>query len=105
MSCPISGRDVDRICVWIHKIYSAGLLLLSGANKCIQAINFSSSSLAFCAARASTCSGNIGSLSNISVVMGEDQTSIREVWSGLLHPKNGPLRLMKIFFMYLSLGI
>lgn len=46
----------------------------------------------------STCSGNTGSLSNISVVMGENEASIREVWSGLVHLKNGLLRLMKIFF-------
>lgn len=40
MSRTINGGDVDCICVWIHKIYS----LLSGASKCIQTINYPSSS-------------------------------------------------------------
>lgn len=40
MSSTINGGDVDCICVWIHKIYSSGLSLLSGASKCIQTINY-----------------------------------------------------------------
>lgn len=41
ISSTINGGDVDCICVWLHKIYSSGLLLLSGASKCIQTINYS----------------------------------------------------------------
>lgn len=41
MSSTINGGDVDCICVWLHKIYSSELLLLSGASKCIQTINYS----------------------------------------------------------------
>lgn len=40
MSSTINGGDVDCSCVWIHKIYSSGLSLLSGASKCIQTINY-----------------------------------------------------------------
>lgn len=40
MSSTKNGGDVDCICVWIHKIYSSGLSLLSGASKCIQTINY-----------------------------------------------------------------
>lgn len=39
-SSTINGGDVDCICVWIHKIYSSGSPLLSGASKCTQTINY-----------------------------------------------------------------